>query len=499
MVVTGLAAAVDRVAGWSAGHPRRAIALWLCVVTASVVGGGLALHARHTVWLDTARAGAAEPFSGGFTGVGPAGTLLIAATVVLVVMTCLLAAIPPALLTVLVALSAVAAATGWWALAALCFADHGPTLSVLALAAVLGASLGLVHSLIYLWRERLTWRRWPDRPGPAGTAAASSRSVLRSCCVTIVVTCGLYASGDAMLSAVATGVILTVAAVMLASLTVLPAVCARYGRRLGWPRLPVLWRLAYRLGPPRLWPALLRPGVRRPVVTLVSSTVVLGLLALPLLWWDPTGSTGGPTGIGGASDGTATELTVAAVALSAVLLTFAALTAVFRSAPAALAVTLPSALASAASCGLALLILTVWKPRQAPGTWGHSTTAAWAPLLSFVLALAVSVNFHRFVVDHVLESGAHGMPAREATVRGLTGTSDAVTGGATVMGTVFALATQLCSGEVGRLSVVLITAVALNATLVRALTLPSLLILLGGRGLRPQAPARGTGVTSRKR
>ncbi|MGW2819057.1 MMPL family transporter [Streptomyces sp. NPDC001415] len=496
MVVTGLAAAVDRVAGWSAAHPRRAIALWLAVVAASVVAGGLALRARRTVWLDTARAGAAEPFSGGLTGVGPAGTLLIAAMVVLVVMTCLLAAIPPALLTVLVALSAVAAATGWWALAALCFADHGPTLSVLALAAVLGASLGLIHSLVYLWRERLTWRRWPNRPGPAGTAAASSRSVLRSCCVTIVVTCGLYASGDAMLSAVATGVILTVAAVMLASLTVLPAVCARYGRRLGWPRLPVLWRLAYRLGPPRLWPALLRPGVRRPVVTLVSSTVVLCLLALPLLWWDPTG---GPIGIGGASDGSTTELTVGAVALSTVLLTFAVLTAVFRSAPAALAVTLPSALASAASCGLALLILTVWKPRQAPGTWGHSTTAAWAPLLSFVLALAVSVNLHRFVVGHVLEYGAHGMPAREATVRGLTGTSDAVTGGATVMGTVFALATQLCSGEVGRLSVVLITSVALNATLVRALTLPSLLILLGGRRLRPQAPARGTGPTSREK
>lgn len=71
MVVTGLAAAVDRVAGWSAGHPRRAIALWLCIVTASVTGGGLALHARRTVWLDTARAARPNPSAAASRGWAP--------------------------------------------------------------------------------------------------------------------------------------------------------------------------------------------------------------------------------------------------------------------------------------------------------------------------------------------------------------------------------------------------------------------------------------------
>jgi putative drug exporter of the RND superfamily len=84
-------------------------------------------------------------------------------------------------------------------------------------------------------------------------------------------------------SSLATGAIIVVAVAVLGSLTVLPALLAKLGRAVDRPRVPLLWRLTNRPCSPRVWPALLRPALRHPVITLVVSVVALGALALPAL------------------------------------------------------------------------------------------------------------------------------------------------------------------------------------------------------------------------
>jgi RND superfamily putative drug exporter len=71
---------------------------------------------------------------------------------------------------------------------------------------------------------------------------------------------------------------------VLGSITVLPAVLAALGRRVDRPRVPFLHRLTMRPGrPPRLWPTLLRPTLRRPALALGIGAGALLLLALPAL------------------------------------------------------------------------------------------------------------------------------------------------------------------------------------------------------------------------
>jgi putative drug exporter of the RND superfamily len=74
-----------------------------------------------------------------------------------------------------------------------------------------------------------------------------------------------------------------VAVAVLGSLTVLPALLAKLGKRVDRPRVPLLWRLTNRTGPPRVWPKLLQPALRFPLVTLLVSVAALGALALPAL------------------------------------------------------------------------------------------------------------------------------------------------------------------------------------------------------------------------
>src|SRR5690606_6080996 len=116
-------------------------------------------------------------------------------------------------------------------------------------------------------------------------AATSGRAVVVSALTSLVALAGLYLSGDAIFSALGTGVILAVAVSMLGSVTVLPAVLAKLGRAVDRPRVPLLWRLTNASGarPPRVWPALLAPALRAPRTTVVVALAALALLALPAL------------------------------------------------------------------------------------------------------------------------------------------------------------------------------------------------------------------------
>ena len=205
----------------------------------------------------------------------------ISLPVTLLIMLVAFGAIIAAGVPVLLALSAVGAAFGLSALASHLVPSVDTISSVILL---MGMAVGVDYSLFYLKREREERANGNPHVRAVEIAAATSgHAVVVSGFAVIVSMAGLYLAGDAVFSSLATGSILVVAVAVLGSVTVLPALLAKLGRRVDRPRVPLLWRLTNRTGPPRVWPKLLRPALRYPLATLLITLVALGALAWPAL------------------------------------------------------------------------------------------------------------------------------------------------------------------------------------------------------------------------
>jgi RND superfamily putative drug exporter len=205
----------------------------------------------------------------------------ISLPVTLLIMLVAFGAIIAAGVPVLLALSAVGSAYGLSALASHVIPAVDSASSVILL---MGMAVGVDYSLFYLKREREERANGNKHVRAVEIAAATSgHAVVVSGFAVIVSMAGLYLANDAVFSSLATGSIIVVAVAVLGSLTVLPALLAKLGRRVDRPRVPGLWRLTNRTGPPRVWPKLLRPALRFPLVTLVLTILALGALALPAL------------------------------------------------------------------------------------------------------------------------------------------------------------------------------------------------------------------------
>jgi RND superfamily putative drug exporter len=205
----------------------------------------------------------------------------ISLPVTLLIMLVAFGAIIAAGVPVLLALSAVGAAFGLSALASHVLPSVDTISSIILL---MGMAVGVDYSLFYLKREREERANGASHVRAVEIAAATSgHAVVVSGCAVIVSMAGLYLAGDVVFSSLATGSIIVVAVAVLGSITVLPALLAKLGRRVDRPRVPLLWRLTNRAGEPRVWPALLRPALRFPLVTLLVTLVALGALAWPAL------------------------------------------------------------------------------------------------------------------------------------------------------------------------------------------------------------------------
>jgi RND superfamily putative drug exporter len=197
--------------------------------------------------------------------------------VLLVVFGSLVAAGVPLLL----ALSAVAATLGIVSIPSH-LVPMDPNVSAVIL--LVGLAVGVDYSLFYLKRER------EERAAGRGTraaieaaAATSGRSVLVSGLTVMVAMAGLLFTGDKTYLSFGIATMTVVAVAMLGSLTVLPALLSRLGDKIERGRIPFLARLRRERGENRVWSAILTPALRRPVATVVASTGVLLVLALPAL------------------------------------------------------------------------------------------------------------------------------------------------------------------------------------------------------------------------
>ena len=157
----------------------------------------------------------------------------------------------------------------------------------------------------------------------------------------------------------------------------------------------------------------------------------------------------------------------------------------FRSVLVALVTTVLN-LASVAACFgvLALVFQHDWFYSDAPGF-----VVAWIPLFLFVVLVGLSMDYHVFVLSRVREGVRRGLSPREAVRAGVASTAGVVTSAAAVMISVFAIFATLSMVEMKQMGVGLAVAVLIDATLVRIVLLPSILVLLGTRAWWPSRPA----------
>ncbi len=166
-------------------------------------------------------------------------------------------------------------------------------------------------------------------------------------------------------------------------------------------------------------------------------------------------------------------------------LTMVMMAVTFRSVAIAVVTTVLN-LASVAGCFgvLALVFQHSWAEgllnMTAPGF-----VVSWIPLFLFVVLVGLSMDYHVFVLSRVREGVRRGLTPREAVREGVTSTAGVVTSAAAVMVSVFAVFATLGMTEMKQMGVGLAVAVLIDATVIRIVILPSILVLLGRKAWWP--------------
>ncbi|SCG69727.1 MMPL family transporter [Micromonospora coxensis] len=160
-------------------------------------------------------------------------------------------------------------------------------------------------------------------------------------------------------------------------------------------------------------------------------------------------------------------------------LTFLVMTWTFRSVVVALTSIVLNLLSAGAAYGLLVL---VFQGEWAEGLLGFTSMGAivsWLPLFLFVVLFGLSMDYHVFVVSRIREGIRAGMSNRDAVAYGITSSAGVVTSAAVVMVGVFAIFATLSTIDMKQLGIGLAAAILLDATIIRAVVLPSLMTLLG--------------------
>ncbi|MDG9712275.1 MMPL family transporter [Streptomyces sp. DH10] len=189
----------------------------------------------------------------------------------------------------LLALSSIAAAVGLSMVVSHVSPDAGVGTNVILM---IGLAVGVDYTLFYLKREREERARSGGRLSSEAlvelAAATSGRAVVVSGLAVVASTATLYLASDVIFSSLATGTIVVVLVAVASSLTALPALLVKLGRRAERRALrraergKPARRVRGGSGGGRLWNALLRPAARHPLATLCLSVVALLALVVPL-------------------------------------------------------------------------------------------------------------------------------------------------------------------------------------------------------------------------
>ena len=202
----------------------------------------------------------------------------------LVILWLAFAAFVAALLPVVLALSAILIATGIVALTSHALPIDSSANSLILL---IGLAVGVDYSLFYFRRAREERAGGVSNAEAVATAAATSgKAVLTSGMTVVVAMAAMFITGLGTFMGMAEGTAIVVGVAMFGSLTVLPALMTKLGDRIDRGRIPWLGRRLERRragGESRVWAAIVRPALARPLATVVLAAGFLVLLAVPAL------------------------------------------------------------------------------------------------------------------------------------------------------------------------------------------------------------------------
>jgi RND superfamily putative drug exporter len=128
------------------------------------------------------------------------------------------------------------------------------------------------------------------------------------------------------------------------------------------------------------------------------------------------------------------------------------------------------------------ILVSVFQHGWLADVFGFQTNGAivsWIPLFLFVVLFGLSMDYHVFILSRIKELHDRGMPTDEAIRLGITRTAGTVTSAAIIMVAVFGLFASLSLIMMQQMGFGLAVAVLIDATIVRAVLVPSTMKLLG--------------------
>ncbi len=151
----------------------------------------------------------------------------------------------------------------------------------------------------------------------------------------------------------------------------------------------------------------------------------------------------------------------------------------FRSLVIPLKAVVVNALTVAAAFGVLVFVIQdgTFASLVGGGTLGFIDTSA--PLFIFAMVFGLSMDYEVFLMSRVREAHESGLSDRDAIIHALASTGGVITSAAAVMVTVFALLMFSHVELIKALGLGLTVAVLLDATLVRLVLVPSLILLAG--------------------
>jgi RND superfamily putative drug exporter len=199
--------------------------------------------------------------------------------ITLVLLLCVFGALIAAGIPLLLAGTAVVSAISLLAIPSRWLPVGSTTSSVVLL---VGMAVGIDYSLFYLRREREERAKGADTYTAVRRAAATSgRAIVVSGLTVMISLAGLFLTGIDVFSGLAVGTIMVVGITVLGSLTALPAALSLLGSWVDRGRIPFLGRRRTAARPSRVWSALARRVVARPVLFGGTAALALAALAVP--------------------------------------------------------------------------------------------------------------------------------------------------------------------------------------------------------------------------
>ncbi len=195
--------------------------------------------------------------------------------IALIVLVVVFGAIVAALLPVVMALVAIAIALG---LVSLIGQLVDFNLFVTNMVTMIGLAVGIDYSLFIVSRYREERKKGFAKLDAIGASGATAnRAVFFSGMTVVLALAGMFIIPTTIFRSLATGAILVTLAAIAASMTLLPAIVGLLGDRVNWPRLSKRARIDSGHDPRGgFWDTITNGVMKRPVVFLVGSVIVLG-------------------------------------------------------------------------------------------------------------------------------------------------------------------------------------------------------------------------------